>query len=264
VKGVISYSLFGDPNSWEFGYYLRGTYLNLRMNKILYPNLHSIIYTTPELIERYYDLWIAYGNLFKNIAIQKKDNNPPKCLGMLWRMLPIFSSNYDFVICRDLDSVSTYREALCMYEWINSGFSFHGINDNDAHGGLMGGLVSFNCDRFKEKTGYTTFEQMVKGLNLQAHGSDQNFLNKSIHPKIKNDLFMHTLKGAGCSAAHIKNDVLPGSLDKKLWLADLISRYIGSAGVIDFETIRFLRSFDKDLRYIEMEKKFKDIFYWAR
>src|SRR5687768_16405805 len=119
---VLSYSLFGDPSSFEFPFYLRGMYYNLRMNRILYPDLTSNVYFATEgyyggLCEEMCKLFMIDGYYMPS---------RPRCESMLWRLRPIFSQPHiTHVICRDLDSVSTYREALCTYEWLNSGMPYH-------------------------------------------------------------------------------------------------------------------------------------------
>lgn len=262
---ILSYSLFGDPNSFEFPFYLRGTYFNARMNRILYPEFTTVINIDSIINAKYKFLLLDLGEL-TGILISKYTHDQ-RCKSMLQRMFPIFAETSDsitHVICRDLDSVSTYREALCTYEWLNSGMPYHAINDNDAHGGLMGGLVAFRSEDFKRDTGYTSFEQMVRGQNLSKHGSDQDFMNKHIHPKIKKGLMMHKLKGAGIEAAVTKTEVPKvGPVDKRYQHADLISRYIGSAGVIDFELLRWFKTHDQNPNFDAFERKFKDIFYWA-
>lgn len=267
---ILSYSLFGDPSSFEFGYYLRGVYFNARMNRILFPQFQTFVMIDGRLLE---------NNLIHDYLYELADitelrfwaHNPaPRCEAMLWRMETMFLPHFmhekgTHVICRDLDSVSTYREALCTYEWLNSGMPYHAINDNAAHAGLMGGLVSFRSEDFKRDTGYKSFEQMIKGQDLSKHGSDQNFMNKYIHPKIKQALMVHLLKGASIEAKVIKTEVpASGPIDKKLWLSNLVQPYIGSAGCIDMELLRFFKSFDPNPKFDEFERKFKDVCYWAR
>lgn len=257
----ISYSLFGDPSSFEFSFYLRGAYFNVRMNRILLPDFHTIIHTTPELIEKYWAFWQGLGKLNPKLTVQEEDNNPERCRGMMWRMKPLFEET-ELVLCRDLDSVVTYREANCIHHWLRSGLPYHAINDNDAHGGLMGGLVGFKTQNFRKDTGYTSFDKMIQGQNLSKHGSDQNFMNKYLHPKIKHGLMMHKLKGAGVAAARVETSAPNGVVDKKYWTSDLVSRYIGTAGVIDFELLRFFRSMDADAACDNFEKTFPQIMYW--
>lgn len=266
---VISYSLFGDTSSFEFGFYLRGIYFNARMNRILYPEWKTIVHIDQKVFFKYQELIEALSQFGVLLSFfSSKD----RCESMLWRMLPLlqtsalppFSNIYTHVLCRDADSVSTYREANCVNEWISSGLPYHAINDNDAHAGLMGGMVGFRVEDFKRNTGYTSFDQMIQGQDLRKHGSDQNFMNKYIHPKIKHGLFMHKLKGQGIEAKRTDTNVPVGHLDKRLWTTDLISRYIGSAGVIDFELIRWFKSNDSDPKFDAFEKKYSDVFYWAR
>lgn len=260
---VISYSLFGDPSSFEFGYYLRGVYFNARMNRILYPGFRTLVYVDHKVFFKYRELIESLSELG---AMFSFDAHKDRCESMLWRMKPLFTEGTTHVICRDLDSVSTYREANCVYEWLRSGLPYHAINDNDAHAGLMGGLVAFRTEDFKRDTGYTNFEQMISGQDLSKHGSDQNFMNKYIHPKIKHGLMLHLLKGAGLHASVIKTvvPVANAPINKKLWLADLVQPYIGSAGCIDMELLRFFKSFDPNPKFDEFERKFKEICYWVK
>lgn len=261
---VLSYSLFGDPSSFEFGFYLRGIYFNARMNRILYPEWTTMLMITEWVLDKYQNLLYEAAQLSK-VEIIKIDVDQPRCEAMLNRLIPImFSKPPTHVLCRDADSVSTYREANCVYEWLQSGLPYHAINDNDAHAGLMGGLVGFRSEDFKRDTGYTSFEQMIQGQDLRKHGSDQNFMNKYIHPKIKHGLFMHRLKGQGIEAKRTETVVPSGHVDKKYRHSDLISRYIGSAGVIDFELLRWFKDNDPDDRFDVFERKFPEIFYWAR
>jgi hypothetical protein len=261
---ILSYSLFGDPSSFEFGFYLRGVYFNARMNRILYPGFITNVFYDERLENDYFGFFEGIKDILGDSFYHREVGQSNKrCEAMLWRMIPLFSTT-THVICRDLDSVSTYREANCVYDWLQSGLPYHAINDNDAHAGLMGGMVGFRSEDFKRDTGYTYFEQMIQGQDLKKHGSDQNFMNKHIHPKIKDGLFMHKLKGQGIEAKRIETRTPTGFVNQKLWVSDLISRYIGSAGVIDFELLRFFKSFDDNPKFDEFEKKFKNICYWRQ
>lgn len=266
MRVAMSYALFGNPDSFEFPFYFRGTYLNARMNEVLFPEFETVIQVESDIYNGFEKFWIDLTSLNKNIHIVDAGKNEQRCRSMLWRLNPLFSSTvWDFVICRDLDSVSTYREACCVYEWLAGGLWHHAINDNAAHGGLMGGLISFWSDGFKRDTGIMSMKNLVGKVDLKQHGSDQNLLNKVIHPKIKNNLLFHVLKGAGAEAREIKKDVGPRKeVDHKLWITDLISRYVGSAGVIDFELLRFLRSRPEQKKFDEFEKKHKNICYWRQ
>lgn len=260
---IISLTLFGDPSSFEFGWYARGIYYNTRMARLLYPDWRPVVFATSKARYAYNGFIQAAHELGWFDLFQV--NEAPRCEAMLHRMMPLFLPNVTHVMCRDADSVHTYREANCVYEWLRSGLPYHAINDNDAHAGLMGGLVAFRAEDFKRDTGYYDFDQMIKGQELKKHGSDQNFMNKYIHPKIKDGLFLHKIKGAGVQSKVTKTEVPKlGEVKTRLWVSDLISRYIGSAGVIDFELLRFFDTFDADKNIVDFETKFKDVCYWRR
>lgn len=269
----ISYSIFGDPSSFEFNWYLRGLYFNLRMNKILYPD-----WMTQFNIER--AIWFKYESLFHELSslIQYSVNfhdSVDKCTSMLWRMYEIFEGNYTnpiynptHVICRDADAITTYKEAQAVQEWIDSGLGFHSITDDPAHTiPIMGGMCGFRVDHFKQTfPEYDTFEKLIGRDNLKDHGSDQNLLMKKIYPKAKGNMMGHFFKGCKENVKIVRNSVsnqIPG-VNPKLWESNNTCRMIGSPGVVDFELLRFFKRFDNDPKFKEFEKKFPDLFYWTR
>lgn len=259
---VISYALF-DQGGWEFPFYLRGIFFNIRMNRILYPDWHTMVYVSEEVLQKYFHMFnsVPFGS--EKLSIYEDDSNPDRCRGMLWRMQPLFKPDVTHVLCRDADSVATFREVTCVKTWIESGFAYHAINDNQAHAGLMGGMIGFRTEDFKKDVGdFNEWVRLTKGLSLKEHGSDQNFLNRVIHPMIYKKLLLHNLSGAGCRAAKTLNEVGPEK--NPLWVSNLISRYIGSAGVIDFELLRFFRSMDRANQPVwdEFESQFPLTFYW--
>jgi hypothetical protein len=269
-KVALSYALFGDPNSFEFPFYFRGAYFNARMNEVLYPDaeFNTVIHVAQEVLNAEGGYRQFFEDLEHNnpqVRIVYAGHHEQRCKSMLWRFGPIFTGQYDFVLCRDLDSVSTYREACCVYEWYESKYAYHAINDNDAHGGLMGGMVGFTSVAFKSDTLILSFDQLVHGADLRKHGSDQNLMNKIIHPRIGNNLLFHVLKGAGASAAKVLTSITgTPKVHPSLWVTDLISRYIGSAGVIDFELLRFLRGRPEQVKWDPFEKKHANLLYWVK
>src|SRR5688500_9336790 len=123
----ISYSLFGDPNSFEFPFYLRGVYFNARMNRLLYPNWITWVPLSAKVYNLYKDFFLTLPGLEVTVL----EGNPDKCRGMLWRMLPIYylKGEITHFLCRDADAITTYKEAQAVQEWIDSGLGFHGITD---------------------------------------------------------------------------------------------------------------------------------------
>lgn len=255
---IISYSLFGESNydknnRFVFDKYLLGVYFNARMNKLIYPDWQTEV----QVDQRIYDKYVGY---FEKISILfgagsclfVSDNI--LCMDMIERLAPIY---YDHeyrpthILCRDLDSVTTYKEAKAVNEWMQSGKGFHAINDNTAHGGLMGGMVGIDVDQFyKIFPEYSTFESLISEWNLRERGSDQHLMNQRLGLKAKNNLLTHSM---------------PESDKKnKLWESDLTIRHIGSAGVNEMELLRFFQRFDDDQRYYDFEDEFNQICYWRR
>ena len=243
---VISYSLFNDDPKY-FNFYLRGLYFNLRMAKLLYKDWEVRVAMPMSLL---YNSVCELQSLF-NLSVFLPDVTNRRCENMLWRMQPCFMDGVDYVICRDLDSVHTWREAKEVEKWIASGKNAHGINDNPAHSiPIMGGMCGFKAAVIREK--FDSWDNLISGYDLSRHGSDQTLLMNKVYPLVK-DSFYHS---------YLTNRE-PQPDKNPLWESDLISRYIGSAGVIDMELLRFLDRHDpENSKYLEFEKKYPNLFYW--
>lgn len=264
---AISFSLFGDTKSFEFNFYLRGLYYNFRMARILYPGWTVWWHVEHDL---YADMLpILEHDIFADVHAAVRDK-APKCESMMWRLRPLFLSGMGIthVICRDADAITTYREAQAVQEWLDSGLGFHGITDNPAHGiPMMGGMCGFRVDHFKNTfPEYDTFEKLIGKDNLKDHGSDQNLLMKKIYPKAKDNMMGHFFEGCNekvkIVTRHVSNQI-PG-VNPKYNESNLTCRHIGSAGVVDFELIRFFQRHDYCKKFNDFEKQFPEIFYWQR
>lgn len=260
---VISYSIFkADCQPFEFMAYLRGLYFNARMNRLIYPGWDTIV-AVQELV------YLEYTEFLQRLPVSAIHINAagPICKSMLWRMTPIFQESVTHVICRDADAITTYKEAQAVQQWVDSGLGFHGMTDNPAHGlPMMGGMVGFKVDQFKmEFPQWTSFEQMIKGFDLSQRGSDQDFMMKKIYPFAKPNMVGHFFEGCRENVKithHAVSNQIPG-VDPRLWESNLTCRHIGSAGVVEMETLRFFKRFDKT-DYSAFEKEFSNICYWAR
>jgi len=254
---LITYSLFGinnfnSDNIFEFRSYVRGFYWNFRMNRLLYPEWKTHLEIDMETWNKYKNIFNLLQHNF-GLSIQIGDSNDAKCKSMLWRMKPIFYDGVTHIMCRDSDAITTYREAQAVQLWLESNTSTHAIIDNPAHGGLMGGMVAFDVKKFKELTGFNDWSSMVGYANYSNHGSDQDFLNKVIHPKVKDSCLFHI-------NPNYKNEI---PTNKKFWESNLTCRHIGSAGVVEMELLRFFKRFDdKNEMFKEIEKQYPEIFYW--
>jgi hypothetical protein len=200
---VISYVLYKDNEYYE--YYERGIEYNIRLAKLMLPDYEVII----------------------NYPQEKQ-----RCLNMMYRFHPAYHEDYNIVLCRDSDSLITWREVKEIRKWEASGKNWHGINDNPAHSiPMMGGMIGFKTEALKKL--YPTFESLTEGWDLSQHGSDQNLIMQRLYPKVYAD-FYHSLL--------TNREPQPDS--NPFWESDLVQRYIGSAGYNEMEVKRFLKRFE--------------------
>ena len=187
---VISYTLFKDCPDWLYKFYEQGCDYNKRMASLIFTDWKVNIQ------------WIE---------------GKPRCESMLWRLKPCYMEGVERVICRDLDSLLTYRDYMSVQRWIESGKGVHGMNDNPAHGGLplMGGMMGIKSSVLKQY--FPTFESLIEGWDLSQHGSDQELLMKRLYPLIQNDIYFDQ------SPLHYP---FSGQAE-----SDLCVRHIGSAGI---------------------------------
>lgn len=213
-KKAIAYALFGygkerQQGSFDFMSYLRGVLMSVRMNRLVFPDWVMIVETDQTTYE-------AYKGLLDALPIKVNVNDPEHLTkAMLWRMKPVFLyKEYSHVICRDLDSPPTYREAQCVQEWINQDKAAHAITDSISHGiPMLGGMIGFRPDYFPMLTHLQHWTDMFKDVSIDftRKGADQDFLNKHIYPKFSHpessSITQHYILG-------MPNTFLPGWSNK--------------------------------------------------
>lgn len=247
---IISYALFGSRTTepWLFAFYLRGFVWNVRMNRLIYPEWQTHVEIDAGTFSDYDNLFIElqrhYGISY-NVNMQEE-----LCKSMLWRLKPVFNPDTELVLCRDADAITTLREQVCVNEWINSGKQLHGINDNPAHQlPLMGGMVGIRSDYIRSK--FASWDGfMHDGGSFEQHGSDQQHIMRLLYIPGTDIALVSDMRG------RISDHTNP------LWTSDLTCRHIGSAGVVEMETIRFFKQHDPNSPFIEIEKKYPHIFFW--
>lgn len=289
-KKAIVYALFGygkerQKDSFDFNSYLRGLMINIRMNRLLFPGWEIVLQTDHSTYE-------AYKSIFDNVGIVVKINSEaPLCLGMLWRMKPIFEQEggvwkYSHVICRDLDSPPTYREVQAVEYWIKRDKSVHAITDSVSHClPMLGGMVGFRPDYFTEHVSQSWDGMILLGMGMDfAHkGSDQTFLNKFIYPRFsqhgRDSITQHYFNGmpntflsdyrtctcpppAGHTSHCINN--VEVNLPYELAESNSVCGHIGAAGYYETAMFKFLRKYwDQFSDLIEVEKQYPNVFYWV-
>lgn len=215
------------------------------MNRLIYPGWQTHV-------EIDVDTFSDYDNIFEGLKKHygiSYDVNPvePLCKSMLWRLKPVFWEDIEIVLCRDADAITTWRETMAVRDWIESGETIHGINDNPAHAlPIMGGMCGFMCEPIRKR--FEVWDNFVGERDYSVHGSDQHTLNG-----YRNEF---SLLVSDMSRIPILSKADP------LWTSDLTCRHIGSAGVVEMETIRFFNVHDANSKFIETEKKYPHVFYW--
>ncbi len=271
----VSYSLFGygQPRvngCFDFNSYLRNLLTSIRLNRLILPDWVVVVQTD----QTTYD---AYKGLFDALPITININEPaPLTKAMLWRMRPVYDYNtYTHVICRDLDSPITYREAQCIQEWINSDLAAHAITDSISHGvPMLGGMIGFVTGYWPMRTHLQHWADMFKTttLDFNRKGADQDYLNAEIYPKFADAsapaIMQHYLLG-------MPNTFLPGyrnavpNIEVPGVSADLaesneICSHMGQAGWLLPQAFRLFRKHaDRFTDLLEIEKQWPSVAYWV-
>ncbi len=260
---VISYSLFKGSDPLAELFYVRGLYLNVLMNSIVYPGWQTVLlldeqYETEEnkllfsTLQHKYNLYI--------VGRTKKTH----CGAMLWRIEPAFWPETEYLICRDADALTSVREANAVKRFIDSKQTMHGISDNPAHSiPLLGGMCGFKCQPLRDK--YGSYDKMLGRYSgkIDKHGSDQHFLNSLIYEDFKEDMMMHFGNDAEGNEERWYY-FTSNSLPPKSHGSDLCTSFIGSAGTNEMETLRFFRDNLSDWGSDkELWEKYPKLFYWG-
>lgn len=301
MSKAISYSLFGygkekHPNGFTFDTYLVGLMLSIRLNRLVFPDWENVLETDNST-------YTAFEPLFKYLAdrnilqIEQNPDGAKLCEAMLWRLKPAFwvdkfgKWEFSHVLCRDLDSLHTYREAQAVQVWINNDKAMHAITDSVSHDVyLLGGMIGIRPDHFTSKTNIQSFSGLMSlcNIDLSAKGSDQTFLNSVIYPMVgekgHDSITQHYFKGRGptwLSDFHSCNCWLyestprahrddcpentPIPLDDDLKETNDIAWHMGQSGWNQPHTLRIIEKHrDKFADLEAIEKEYKQIFYWIK
>ena len=295
MKGAITYALFkhqpteNETSGFNFFSYFRGMMINIRLNKLLFPEWTTLIEIDKNVYKDYFNLFNA---LKQGGWIDFRVNeSEPLTKAMLWRLKPCFEVGtdgfkvWDYVLCRDLDSPATYREAQAVKYWMNRDKAAHAITDSVSHDvPMLGGMIGFIPKYFTEKTGQNDWSAMFNGVNIDFNrkGADQDFLTQYIYPKFSqhgNDsITQHYFKGmpnsylgdyqtCQCDAirgheSHCVHNLEIG-LPIEMKEANGLAGHIGAAGFYTTTTYNFLTKHrDKFEGLYEIEKDYPMEFHW--
>jgi hypothetical protein len=290
MSRAISYSLFGwskgrYDNCFSFESYLRGLYINMRLNRILFPHWQIVLNIDEDSYNSPYRKIFDWLQNKGYIEISMFPNGEQLCKGMLYRVRTVFDYvhpewKWSHVICRDLDSIPTYREAQMVQEWIDEDKAMHCITDSVSHTiPMMGGLVGFRPGYIKDllqlnSTPEQSFEKLLSlapDIYYSRKGSDQDFLNRVMYPKLCTHSTEHFIKGRphdlveGNGRHYSVPDIQLDGVDQKYKATNLLAGHAGAAGFYEAPTMKFLYYDDpykQEYEEIETMKGFEHIFYW--
>jgi hypothetical protein len=281
MASAISYSLFGynqqHENCLEFKSYLRGLHLNIRIAELLYPGWRVVVTSDSETyLSTYHDYFdsLIDGGKINHILFDRDE----LCLMMLGRLLPLFmvkdgTMYYDRVICRDTDSLLSYRERQAVAYWERGPKMAHAITDSVSHSiTLMGGMIGFMSGPFCNRMGVKSFDELLalsQGIDFNNKGADQDFLNRYVLPKVADSITEHfvlghpqTFRGDCHNFIHDIDLKETGVLDE-LKETNGYGFHIGAAGFQTDAVVKFLQKHGKDNEYWEgVEKQYPETFYW--
>lgn len=286
MNRIISYSLFGygkipPQNCFEFDTYARGLMVNIRFNRILYPNWQNVLsidYSTYNSPYRSIFEWLQNKGL---IVLNLEDDDQPLCTSMLWRAkagLAYLHPDwlYTHVLCRDIDSLSTYREAQAVEQWIQEDKAVHCITDSISHNiPMMGGMIGFRPSHIGSIFGLDArkawMQLIANGANIDFNrkGSDQDFLNRYIYPAVSSSATEHFVLGMKHTipegdGRHYSIPDIEINVDPIFKASNDCVGHVGSSGFYEPPTIKFLKTLDpyRD-EYKSIENKFPKLFYWS-
>jgi len=185
MKRVISFSLWGDHPRYNIG-----AIKNAELAKIKYPDFECWFYvhkdsTSSDIIEKL--------EAMSNTKIIFKVG--PLDRPMTWRFESIDDPAVEINMSRDTDTRILEREKVAVYEWIDSGKSFHIMRDHPHHMNpnmpIMGGM--FGTRKLRNIPSWTNILN-TKIPNLD-HAYDQNMLASYIYPVICNNCIIHSTFG---------------------------------------------------------------------
>lgn len=174
MNRIFSTSVFGpDPR------YTVGAHRQFELARAYYPDWEFRLYT---------DDATRFAGLDANVIEIKDDSD-----GCFWRFLPLFESDQNVVIVRDADGRVTAREAMAVKEWLDSPYKFHIMRDHENHF-ADGAAIIASMFGLKGR-----LDQQVAGemapymLQAYVYGRDEEFLDRCVYPRIKDDCLVHCL-----------------------------------------------------------------------
>lgn len=279
---AIAYSLFGANEQYEGCFdvrsYIRGFHINLRVAQLLYPDWQVVLMVDEATYRSTYQgyLWMLNQDFKINLQLMPKAE---LCTMMLYRLYPMFliSNNdlkYDRVLCRDTDSLLSYRERQAVEYWQRGPKMAHSICDSVSHSiPIMGGMCGFMIGPFRDRMGVKSFDELLalsQGIDFNNKGADQDFLNRYVLPKVADSITEHFVLGHPQTFRGDCHNFIHDIDLKEIGVPDELKEtngygfHIGAAGFQTDAVVKFLQKHGKDNEYWEgIEKQYPEVFYWT-
>lgn len=183
-KRVISLAIFGDGGYWQ---YLPAY---IRAHHALFPGYELRIHHDDAIDRAPYGHALRALEVRGLVALRQMPSRPEtgKCEKMLWRIAPAWDPEVEYLFCRDIDALPTWRERRACEEFIASGIDAHALSDNPAHCGLMGGLCGFRAETLRALAFSHADFVVSAGFSDERwaqHGADQDFLNSRAGARLR-------------------------------------------------------------------------------
>lgn len=236
MKKVISYSLFWMGKDEHSLLYSNGIKAICRAHHSVFPGWEWRIYHDGTIgADRTAKILPAYekAGLVKLVDIGAQTSI---CKAMISRMRPVWDTDVQITLCRDMDSLPTPRDAMAVAQFIESRAAMHCLADHLQHGAcIMGGLCGFRNEKFLQITKIPSYESFISGEPLDRHGDDQLLLGKKVWPHLQFSLCEHRMGGSKTPHAirsydQIPKVDLPGVLPAVLEQADSLIPFMGAPG----------------------------------
>lgn len=278
---AISYSLFGynqqHEGCYEFRSYLRGLHLNIRIAELLYPRWDVFVAVDDSVNMSPYSAY--FDSLSENMKIATGSFSTAElCRMMLYRLYPAFFTEgdgmkYDRIICRDTDSLLSYRERQAVAYWERGPKMAHSMTDSISHTiPIMGGMCGFMSGPFRDRLGVKSFDELLslsQGIDFNRKGADQDFLNGYVLPKVADSITEHFVLGHPQTFRGDCHNFIHDIDLKEIGVPDELKEtngygfHIGASGFQTDAVVKFLEKHGNDNEYWEeLEKQYPEIFYW--
>ena len=173
----VSFSCFGNKDI-----YLCGAVANAELVARFYPDWKSVFYIDAQADE-------VVGGTLRELGCKVfLRNTRQHGGGMFWRFGACELEDAEAVIVRDTDSRITFREAIAVSEWLESGKSLHVMRDHPWHTNqVMGGMWGLQG----AKSLGILSEALQSVSKSPQYGEDQRFVSDIVYSLFKRDVMVH-------------------------------------------------------------------------